>query len=127
MSVISLNLVVLKTPDMERAVAFYSQLGLEFARHRHGNGPEHYAADLDGSVLEIYPLLPEGAPTFGTRIGFRVASVDRKLAAFVDYPDAILIPAMVSEWGRRAVLSDPDGHRVELLEANVNSSLNQVD
>ncbi|RYD29752.1 MAG: glyoxalase/bleomycin resistance/dioxygenase family protein, partial [Verrucomicrobiaceae bacterium] len=40
----ALNLVVLRSRDMEHAADFYNRLGLEFSRHRHGKGPEHFAA-----------------------------------------------------------------------------------
>ena len=33
-----------------------------------------------------------------------------------DWPGAVLSPPKDSEWGRRAVVTDPDGHRVELLQ-----------
>jgi catechol 2,3-dioxygenase-like lactoylglutathione lyase family enzyme len=111
--VTALSLVVLRVTDMERSAAFYSRLGLRFSRHRHGSGPEHLATELAGTAFELYPLTPDGPSTLGTRIGFRVES----LAALADCPGAIITPAKDSEWGRRAVVADPDGHRVELLEA----------
>ena len=116
MSNLALNLVVLRSPDIARAAAFYSRLGLQFSKHRHGSGPEHFAAGLSGAVFELDPLTADGASTLGTRIGFRVPSVDTALAALSDYPGAVLSPAKDSEWGRRAVVADPDGHRVELLQ-----------
>ncbi len=116
MSEISLNLAVLRSTDVARAVAFYSRLGLRFSQHRHGNGPEHFSAELNGVVFEIYPATPNGASTLGARIGFRVPSVDAALASLADYPEAVVSPPKNSEWGRRAVVADPDGHRVELLE-----------
>jgi lactoylglutathione lyase len=104
MSDITLNLVVLRTPDMPRAVAFYTKLGLKFTQHRHGNGPEHFSAEIAGAVFEIYPQTLDGPSTLGTRIGFRVTSVDAALAALKEYPGAIVSPAKDSEWGRRAVV-----------------------
>ncbi|SRR6266487_3602378 len=116
MSNITLNLVVLRSPDIARLAAFYSRLGLQFSRHRHGSGPEHFAAELPGGVFELYPLSPDGASTLGTRIGFRVPSVDAAIAALSDYPAAVVTPPGDSEWGRRAIVADPDGHRVELSQ-----------
>lgn len=116
MNNISLNLVVLRSADLPCSAAFYSKLGLQFKQHRHGTGPEHFAAELPGGgVFELYPLAPDGPSTFGTRIGFRVPSVDAAIAALKDYPAIISLPRD-SEWGRRAVVADPDGHRVELLQ-----------
>ncbi len=117
MNNITLNLVVLRSPDIDRAAAFYARLGLKFSKHRHGTGPEHFAAEMPGGAFELYPLSSDGKSTLGTRIGFRVPSVDAALAALSDYAEAIVTPAKDSEWGRRAVVADPDGHRVELLEA----------
>ena len=115
MNNIALNLVVLRSPDIARAAAFYKQLGLQFSLHRHGSGPEHFVAELPGGVFELYPLSPTGPSTLGTRIGFKVPSVDATILALCDYPDAVVTPAKDSEWGRRAVVADPDGHRIELL------------
>lgn len=116
MSNISLNLVVLRSSDLARAAAFYSRLGLEFTQHRHGNGQEHFAAELLGGVFELYPQVADGVSTLGTRVGFRVPSVDAVLVALADYPAAVVTPVRDSEWGRRAVVADPDGHRIELLQ-----------
>jgi predicted enzyme related to lactoylglutathione lyase len=117
MNGITLSLVVLRSPDIVRAAAFYTRLGLQFSRHRHGSGPEHFAAELPGGVFELYPISSDGQSTLGTRIGFRVPSVDAALAALSDFPGAVVMPAKDSEWGRRAVVADPDGHRVELLQS----------
>jgi lactoylglutathione lyase len=114
----SLNLVVLRSSDLTRAANFYTLLlGLEFVKHRHGNGPEHFSAELGALVFELYPLVPDGPSTSGTRLGFRVPSLEAALVAVSEpYPNAVLSPPKDSEWGRRAVIADPDGHRVELLE-----------
>ncbi len=116
MNQVALNLVVLRSPDMARAAAFYSRLGLQFTQHQHGSGPEHYAAELGSGVFELYPLAPDGPSTLGTRIGFSVPSLDATVATLSDYPGAIISPPKDSEWGRRAVIADPDGHRIELLQ-----------
>jgi predicted enzyme related to lactoylglutathione lyase len=108
--------LVIRSADIARAAAFYSRLGLRLSQHRHGNGPEHFAAELPGGVFEIYPASADGRSTLGTRIGFRVPSVDEALSALHEFPDAVVTPARDSEWGRRAVVADPDGHRVELVQ-----------
>ena len=112
-----LNLVVLRSSNISRAADFYSRLGLQFTKHRHGTGPEHFSAELPGCVFELYPQTENAPPTSGARVGFRVASIEETIRAVADYPDAIVSPPNDSEWGRRAVLADPDGHRVELLES----------
>jgi catechol 2,3-dioxygenase-like lactoylglutathione lyase family enzyme len=116
MEKIALNLVVLRSGDIEQAAEFYSHLGLHFTRHRHARGPEHFAAEVAGAVFELYPLAAESPGTLGTRVGFKVPSVDRAVAAVSHYPNAVLLKGQSSPWGRRAVIIDPDGHRVELTE-----------
>ncbi|MGB8352628.1 MAG: VOC family protein [Chthoniobacteraceae bacterium] len=117
MNKITLNLVVLRSADIARAAAFYARLGLHFTKHQHGKGAEHFAAELPGGVFEIYAQTAQGLSTLGTRIGFAVPSVDDAIGALGDYPDAVVSAPKDSEWGRRAVVADPDGHRVELIEA----------
>lgn len=113
----SLNLVVLRVTDVEASASFYRQLGLQFAQHRHGNGPEHYAAETPGGVFELYALSNELEASKGTRIGFCVPSVDEAVAKVRPLsPASILSEPKPSEWGKRAVIADPDGHRVELTE-----------
>jgi hypothetical protein len=117
MNKVTLNLVVLRSPDIVRAAAFYTRLGLHFTLHKHGKGAEHFAAELPGGVFELYAQTPDSPITLGTRIGFSVPSVDTVIAALTDYPEAIISAPKDSEWGRRAVIADPDGHRVELTES----------
>jgi lactoylglutathione lyase len=117
MNKITLNLVVLRSSNIARASAFYARLGLVFTLHRHGKGAEHFAAELPGGVFELYAQTAESLSTLGTRIGFAVPSVDAVIAALSDYPGAVVSSPKDSEWGRRAVIADPDGHRVELIES----------
>ncbi len=108
------NLVVLRSRDLDQAHLFYSALGLSFVRHAHGKGPEHLASEVDGHVFEIYPLQNEGGITSATRVGFAVSSVDDAYKAVVGAGGSSISEPADAPWGRRAVVVDPDGHRVEL-------------
>jgi predicted enzyme related to lactoylglutathione lyase len=112
-----LNLVVIRSADLDHAERFYRVLGLTFDRHRHGSGPEHLAAQpYAGSyVFEIYPANAKAGPTSGVRIGFGMDAVDTYLDGLVKAGGTIIQAPADSEWGRRAVIADPDGHRVELV------------
>jgi lactoylglutathione lyase len=111
---IHLNLVVLRSRDLDRAQAFYEALGLSFVRHAHGKGPIHLASEASGQVFELYPLGDDAASTSSTRVGFAVPDVDATYAALVNAGGTSVSPPKDSPWGRRAVVADPDGHRVEL-------------
>ena len=58
-----------------------------------------------------------GDSSAGTRLGFRVDSVDAALSALEAEGGQIVSLPKDSPWGRRAVLRDLDGHTVELIEA----------
>lgn len=117
MADVSLNLLVLRSPNVERAACFYSLLGLHFDREQHGTGPEHLAARAGSVVLEIYPQEGE-ADSVGVRLGFQVISVDAVVEAVCREGGVVLSPPRRGRWGYRAVLVDPDGRRVEIREAD---------
>jgi lactoylglutathione lyase len=116
MSAPFLNLVVLRAPDIEEAQRFYSLLGFSFTKHAHGSGPAHYAAESGSQVFEIYPQTNAEDSTKSVRIGFKVREVDAVVARLVSGGARIISPVKDSSWGRRAVLADPIGHKLELVE-----------
>jgi|JRYL01.1.fsa_nt_gb predicted enzyme related to lactoylglutathione lyase len=109
------NLLVVRSSDLERAERFYRELGVAFVRHAHG-GPEHLCAESDGMVFEIHPVRSGQQSTASTRLGFAVADVGAVLAR-LQAVDAVVVQApREGPWGLRAVVRDPDGHCVELLQ-----------
>ena len=110
------NLLVIRCRDIDRAVAFYTAIGLRFVQHQHGAKlPIHFASEQPGFTFELYPFVDEkDTPTCSTRLGFSVVDVDDTVAAAVAAGGTLLTPPSASPWGRRAVVVDPDGHRVEL-------------
>ncbi len=108
------NLIVIRSRDLDRAAEFYAALGLSLKRHSHGNGPLHLASENAGQVFEIYPLGENDQSTSTARIGFSVPSVDEAYSALLSAGGTKVSAPQLSPWGRRAVVSDPDGHRVEL-------------
>lgn len=113
----SINLLVIRSSDFDRASTFYNALGLQFTSHAHGKGPVHLACELGQQVFEIYPLGDGDLPTKSARIGFRVPLVDDAYTALLAAGGQSVSPPKDSPWGRRAVVADPDGHRVELTAA----------
>lgn len=112
---VSLNLVVIHSADLEAARRFYECLGVSFQSEQHGKGPMHLAAELPGLVFEIYPL-PQNGTRGASRIGFRVTNVNNAVDALRQQSAKVLTEPRDSEWGRRAVVEDFDGHKVELTE-----------
>ena len=116
MSDVSLNLVVISSADVQRSLAFYEAIGVVFTREQHGKGPEHFSASLHGLVFEIYPQAANSGLIGPARIGFQVASVDDTVVKLRQLGAEVASEPKESRWGRRAVLRDPDGHRIEISE-----------
>jgi predicted enzyme related to lactoylglutathione lyase len=116
----SLNLIVLRTADLDAMLMFYRELGLQFVQEQHGAGPVHYSCETGGIVVEIYPTKPNNAPdgrqAGATMIGFRVTGVEQVVEKLRRLGAQILTEPQTSEWGRRAVVQDPDGRAIELNE-----------
>ncbi len=115
-----LSLIVLRTADPQTALHFYSLLGFAFVEEQHGTGPLHYASEQDGLVLEIYPGKPGSAPGHtqpgAVIIGLRVESIETLLTQLEAEDVSIITPLQATAWGKRAVILDPDGRAVELLQ-----------
>jgi hypothetical protein len=92
------SLIVVYTNHLRECAEFYVSLGLPLRLEQHGNGPEHYAAELGPTVFEVYPASDRRPPTGSLRLGFRLPehAVVRRLRP------------------GRHLLTDPDGRTVEL-------------
>ena len=117
------NLMVIRSPDIDRAVRFYAVLGLLFTKHAHGTGPEHYSSEIYGFVFEIYPLADGQPPTTAARVGFVIDDVDSVVRLLAEAGATIVSPPRDSPWGRRAVVRDFDGHSVELVSSSTPSDI----
>jgi predicted enzyme related to lactoylglutathione lyase len=112
-----LTLLVLKTRQLARLRAFYTAVGLAFVEEVHGNGPAHLAASVGGLVLELYPLPDDAGPADATtRVGFAVSDLDATLVSLGAVQGTAVSQPKDTPWGRRAVVRDPDGRAVELVE-----------
>jgi predicted enzyme related to lactoylglutathione lyase len=116
MGQVKLNLIVIRSGNIEESSIFYQRIGLSFIKHQHGNGLEHFSSELGGITFEIYPRTLDTVPTTATRLGFQVTSVDDVFSELKKYGTSIISHPANSPWGRRTVVEDPDGHRVELTQ-----------
>ncbi len=111
----NLSLIVLKTDNVAGLVSFYSKLGLTFEEHQHGKGPVHFAAEINETVFEIYPLAKGGArPDDTTRIGFAIKNLDRMVLGLEKEGVIIISQPKWRAWGYTAVVEGIDGRRIEL-------------
>jgi len=114
-----LNLIVLRSANMESLASFYGALfEKELEKHRHGKGPEHYGTELNGLIFEVYSKRNEGDDTTPMRFGYLVEDIESALKRIKEFPINIVSEPKESPWGKRMVLDDPEGHRIELTEPN---------
>lgn len=113
----SLSLLVLKTGHLNRLKSFYEYIGCEFVQEQHGSGLVHYSTQVGACLLELYPLSGEiSAETEAVRLGFQVEKLDAIITQFREQSLLIAQAPKKSAWGYRAVVIDPDGRKVELVE-----------
>ena len=111
----SLKLIVLKTANLERLHGFYALLGFELVEEKHGSGPRHYSARLGDGILELHALPQGAAADRTTRLGFGVSDLESVVEAVRKQTEVVTEPKQ-TEWGKRAVVRDPDGRTIELYE-----------
>jgi lactoylglutathione lyase len=128
----SLNLIVLRTHDIECSRRFYEAIGLRFQPFQYGSGAQSMRGPvppdaplvldvksesmrLPHTYFEIHTLRRE-EPIAKLQIGFFVSSVDAAVAAALEGGGSLLSKAATWPYGRRAAVADPDGHRIELSE-----------
>jgi lactoylglutathione lyase len=116
-----ISLIVIRSLNIEEALSFYSALGLSFVQEQHGSGPVHYSCELNGVVLEIYPVqtdaVPEPKAASLNMLGFRVTSLDDTLAKLQALGIEPKASPKDAEWGRWVNVSDPDGRLIQLNQA----------
>ena len=107
--------LVLYCADMDLTRSFYSALGLSFARERHGGGPEHHACDLGAFVIELYPSDGRDRGPGPQRLVFSISRLDDALTEWRSLGLRCAGPKR-SAYGRTALVADPDGREVLLIE-----------
>ncbi len=76
------------------------------------------------AVFEIYPVASPEESTVATRLGFSVPSLTSALECLRGLNATVLAEPSETPFGRRAVVEDFEGHKVELYE-KVTSTLSR--
>lgn len=94
----TLDYLVLYVRDPAASARWYTDaLALRFTKEQHHSGPIHYATEIGGTVLELYPAAGTRHVT-RTRIG-------------------ITVPDPYDARPEPSIITDPDGNRVEVRAA----------
>lgn len=112
-----LRLIVIRTNDPKQLANFYTQLGLQFEYHKHGNSPLHYSTYLGKTVLEIYPFSKNQTQADSTlRLGFAIDNFEEFFQQASEQAVKIIAEPTQTEWGMMAIIQDPDGRKIELYK-----------
>lgn len=115
-----IDAAIFTAADPRRTVAFYRALGLPLEEERHDDGPLHFACEVGGAHIAVYGA-PKGkrrpGRTHGAMLGFRVGNLVKTLGALKRTGAKVVVEPQKVPWGRRAIVQDPDGRKVELNEA----------
>ncbi len=103
-----LRAVILRTENPDRAAAFYIALGLPFAKK--GDAPV-YACTQGDIILEIHVGMSQGA-----RLQLQVPSLEAAISAAGKAGGRLDGRPEPTRMGKKAILLDPAGNRVELVE-----------
>lgn len=119
-TVTALAAVVFTCKDIDRSVRFYKALGVEVRETRHGGSGPHFTCSLGGVHFALYPTddVERGAQS-GVQIGLMVTNLDGAVAAVKAAGANVLQAPTPKPWGITAIVEDPDGRRVELVNTKV--------
>ncbi|MFL5730614.1 MAG: VOC family protein [Cytophagaceae bacterium] len=110
-------LIVLRSAHAEKLIAFYALLGMHFEYHKHGNSPYHYSGKVDKSILEIYPLAKTQTEADSSlRLGFRFDNFENVVKDLQEAGVSFSSEPATTDWGTMAVVSDPDGRKIEIYK-----------
>lgn len=115
----NLNQVTVPTLDVDRAIAFYTQLGLRLIVHTH-DGYARFECPEGAATFSVHRVdaLPTGQ---GVVVYFELDDLDERVAALAAAGLVFdQLPVDQSWLWREAQLRDPDGNRLILYRAGKN-------
>ena len=112
----SLNLLVIKTKNIQRLATFYSLFQIDFEYHKHSDNVFHFSAIIGEIVFEIYPLRENETADKTLRLGFFVKNLSDKIKILKSQNHKIISYPKETEYGIKATIEDPDGRKIELTE-----------
>jgi hypothetical protein len=110
-----MNVIILDCWNIEITKDFYEKAGFQFVKEKHGDGPEHYATQLEGGfVFELYPI-QEGTKKF---LNAPISHLTRlRLLTKKHLKDFAPEDQIKGSGILRVKMSDPEGRDVTFLYA----------
>ncbi|MGD1714428.1 hypothetical protein [Dapis sp. BLCC M172] len=117
--------IVIYSRNLVELDKFYSKIGFNVEKHKHGDGDEHLVCKSRDVLLEIYPLPDSGSqnPTKNIKIGLKVPSHATILNQTEFFRQYLYKLPEETQWGPKMSLIDPDGNIIDLFEyAQINTT-----
>lgn len=114
---VKLRSIVIATSKLKEVISFYELLGLSFQKKLVSLGTEFYwtiADDLEIAFIEKNNIAMVPQPHY--MLSFRVADVDKLFLNLTSQGFIGVLDPTVFDEGRKAILLDPDGRSVELIQ-----------
>jgi predicted enzyme related to lactoylglutathione lyase len=114
---VKLRSIVIATSKLKEVISFYELLGLSFQKKVVTLGTEFYwtiADDLEIAFIEKSNIAMVPQPHY--MLSFRVADVDKFFLNLTGQGFIGVLDPTVFNEGRKAILLDPDGRSVELIQ-----------
>ena len=104
---------VFRTRSISDSSSFYKNQGVDaWILEKHGEGPEHFALERDGHVIELYPLRKTN--TSSCEVIVVVAKLFEKVP---DIISATIGYELVSTKKNALLVRDPDGHLINIMSS----------
>lgn len=119
---VEVGLLVIRSNDMHQLAEFYSAIGMQFEKHSHPPCGEHYSTIEGNCVFEICQLKQGQTPLTNFFFGLTVPDITTAVDAVIANHGEIVRPPESSERGSTAIIRDPEGHRVLLVQRQRSST-----
>lgn len=113
-----LTSIIINTAHPEEMLQFYGRLGLEFECRQISKGGQCHRAFLGPVELTLYESkTPPTAHRPDLQLTFRIKSLEQACAdlAKIKGVECLMDPTLLPD-GNKAILLDPDGRAIELIE-----------
>ena len=113
-----LTSIIINTGRAEAMLQFYGRLGLEFVKKQVSKGGECHKAFIGPVELTLYTVkATAGSRAPDMQLTFQINNLNDVVADLVKIADVqcLMDPTLLPD-GNKAILLDPDGRAVELVE-----------
>ncbi len=110
--------ITLNSAQPDLLLRFYSILGFQFSQKAIDKGSSAWVGQLGEVNLEVFSVkesFSNNSP--GVQMSFHVKSVENLIKAFREMKSQVMIEPMQTKNGIMAIVMDPDGRAIELLES----------